>query len=147
MRTAYPEPKSHDVSLRMKRNRKTNSKPEVRLRSELHRRGLRFRKNAVLRLSALTVRPDIVFRRERLAVFVDGCYWHRCPEHGTNPRFNADYWQAKLDRNVGRDREVDKALMADGWLPLRFWEHESPAECATKVMSYIWAARSTNSRP
>ena len=99
----YPHPKNSHVSVRMRRNRKTESKPEIRLRAALHARGLRFRKNHLLRLPNRTVRPDIVFTRQKLAVFVDGCFWHRCPQHGTSLRFNSRYWQAKLYRNVDRD--------------------------------------------
>lgn len=111
----------------MRANRKTDSKPEVRLRSELHRRGLRFRKNYLIRLESLTVRPDIVFTKQQVAVFVDGCFWHRCPEHGVSPRSNARYWEQKLDHNVERDRAVTDRLQDGGWTVLRLWEHEDPA--------------------
>lgn len=117
----------------MRCNRKVDSKPELRLRSALHARGLRFRKNLSLRLPRLTVRPDIVFTRARVAVFVDGCYWHRCPDHGTTPRFNASYWQAKLDSNAARDRRIDAALVDAGWTPIRVWEHE-PVDAAVATV-------------
>ena len=110
MPPAYPAPKNQHVSLRMKRNRKTNSKPELRLRSELYGRGLRFRKNLRIKTAHIAVRPDVVFPRRRLAVFVDGCFWHACPEHGTLPRLNTDYWHPKLQKNVVRDRLVDELL-------------------------------------
>jgi DNA mismatch endonuclease, patch repair protein len=83
------------------------------------------------------VRPDIVFTRQKVAVFVDGCFWHRCPEHGTSPRFNSSYWQTKLDRNVERDREVDDALQADGWMTLRIWEHEAPDAAVGRVLELL----------
>jgi DNA mismatch endonuclease (patch repair protein) len=83
------------------------------------------------------VRADIAFPRRRLAVFVDGCFWHRCPEHGTSPKANHDFWKAKLDRNVERDRESDAALEAAGWTVLRFWEHEDPAVAATKILAAL----------
>lgn len=121
----------------MRRNRKTDSKPELLLRSALHARGLRFRKNLLLRLPERTVRPDVVFTRQKVAVFVDGCFWHRCPEHGTSPRFNSAYWKAKLDRNVERDRQVDAALRADGWTSLRVWEHEAPDEGVERVLKLV----------
>jgi DNA mismatch endonuclease (patch repair protein) len=76
---------------------------------------------------------DIVFPTERLAVFVDGCFWHSCPEHATYPRANGHWWAAKLARNVERDRETDRRLAAEGWTVLRIWEHEDPLEAATNV--------------
>lgn len=108
----------------MRANRKTGSTPEVRLRTALHRRGLRFRKNHLVVLNGVRVTPDVVFTRARLAVFVDGCFWHRCPQHGTAPRANAAYWIRKLTRNAQRDRSVDEALWASGWATVRMWEHE-----------------------
>jgi DNA mismatch endonuclease (patch repair protein) len=116
----------------MRGNRKENTKPEVRLRSVLHRRGLRFFKNARPE-RGIPCRVDIVFPRARLAVFVDGCFWHRCPEHGTAPRTNARYWSAKIARNVERDRENDKLLAESGWQVIRVWEHESVAAAADRV--------------
>ena len=103
------------------------------LRSELHRRGLRFRKDLPVRASDRVVRPDVVFTRARLAVFVDGCFWHSCPVHGSQPRANPDYWRPKLARNVARDRAVDVALTHAGWQVLRAWEHEDPVEVADRV--------------
>jgi DNA mismatch endonuclease (patch repair protein) len=108
----------------MRANRKTGTKPEVRLRAALHRRGLRFRKNHLIVLAGTRVRPDAVFTRARLAVFVDGCFWHRCPDHSTNPQSNAAYWGSKLARNVDRDRCADTALAAEGWIVVRIWEHQ-----------------------
>ena len=103
----------------MSRIRSTNTKPEVTLRKRLFAKGMRFR----TRLK-LTGKPDIAFTRARLAVFIDGCFWHGCPQHGTSPRSNSDYWSAKLRRNRERDRAVDAALVADGWAVVRYWEHE-----------------------
>jgi DNA mismatch endonuclease, patch repair protein len=137
MAAAYPHAKDAHVSARMRRNRKIDSKPELLLRSALHARGLRFRKNFLVRLADRKVRPDIVFTRQKVAVFVDGCFWHRCPEHGTSPRFNSSYWQTKLDRNVERDREVDAALQADGWTSLRVWEHEAPDAAVQRVLQLV----------
>jgi DNA mismatch endonuclease, patch repair protein len=121
----------------MQRNRKVDTKPELLLRSALQLRGLRFRKNFLIRLCERSVRPDVVFPRHKLAVFVDGCFWHRCPEHGTSPRFNSGYWRAKLDRNVERDRLVDEALRREGWTPLRVWEHENPKAAALRIEALI----------
>jgi DNA mismatch endonuclease (patch repair protein) len=89
----------------------------------LHRRGLRFRKDHLVRAGKVRVKPDIVFTRARIAVFVDGCFWHSCPQHGRRPACNQEYWVAKLDGNVARDRRVDQALLGEGWVVLRLWEH------------------------
>lgn len=122
-------------------NRRADTGPEVRLRSILHRRGYRFRKNALIRLPELSVRPDIVFMRVKIAVFVDGCFWHCCPEHGSRPRSNPDYWEPKLAGNVQRDRLVDAQLEAAGWRGVRLWEHVEPAEGADLVAEVVTAAR------
>lgn len=103
------------------------------LRSELHRRGLRFRKDLPIRTLTRVIRPDVAFTVARLAVFVDGCFWHACPIHGNQPRANTDYWRPKLARNVARDRAVDQALTDAGWQVLRAWEHESPVDVADRV--------------
>lgn len=103
----------------MSRIRGRDTKPELLLRSALWRRGLRFRTKNRLR-----GRPDIVFPTERIAVFVDGCFWHRCPEHQTKPAANAEFWDKKLSGNVERDRRADEILQTDGWSVVRIWEHE-----------------------
>jgi DNA mismatch endonuclease (patch repair protein) len=121
----------------MRRNPRRDTHPEVALRSELHRRGLRFRKDVPLRLPGRVVRPDIAFPRLRLAVFIDGCFWHACPVHGNQPRANSDYWRPKLARNVERDRIVDAALDAAGWRVLRAWEHESTPSVAARVEGLV----------
>lgn len=119
----YPMPSSQAVSAAMKGNHKAGTRPERRLRSALHRRGHRFRVLLPLTIEGVRVRPDIVFTRRRLAVFVDGCFWHSCPDHGTAPRVNLDYWRPKLERNQARDRRVDEALTRAGWSVVRVWEH------------------------
>ncbi len=108
----------------MRSNRHTDTQPEIALRSRLHRRGLRFRKDVLLRIEGVRVRPDIIFSRARVAVFCDGCFWHRCPEHATDPKTNSAYWMPKLAANVRRDREGDLALRSSGWTVVRVWEHE-----------------------
>jgi DNA mismatch endonuclease, patch repair protein len=115
---------------------RASSGPEVALRRELHRRGLRFRINH----PGLPGRPDVAFTRARVAVFVDGCFWHRCPDHGTLPRNNRDWWTAKLDRNVERDHEKDTALGDLGWLVLHVWEHESVTTAADRI-EHEWRLR------
>lgn len=116
----------------MQGNRSSETTPEVALRSELHRRGLRFRKHRQA-IPELRCRADIVFSKATVAVFVDGCFWHRCPEHLTDPRTNSAYWAAKLDRNIARDRRNDAALEAKGWCVVRVWEHESASDAADRV--------------
>lgn len=133
----YPHPSSPDVSKRMRANPRRDTKPEVALRSLLHRRGLRFRKDLPIRLPERIVRPDIVFTRQRLAIFVDGCFWHCCPIHGTSPKANTGYWTPKLQRNVDRDRAVNKQLEAAGWTVLRIWEHEPLEEVADRVIRVL----------
>ena len=133
----YPVPTSESVTAVMKGNRKVGSKPEAQLRSALHRRGHRFRKNFAINSGGLRVKPDIVFTKRRLAVFVDGCFWHRCPLHGTDPQVNRGYWGPKLERNVARDHRVNLALRSEGWTVLRIWEHETIAEAAARVESTL----------
>ncbi len=134
---SYPYPSSPNVSAVMRRNLKTESKPEVLLRSQLHRRGLRYRKNKAVRVGDLVTYPDVVFGSARIAVFVDGCFWHKCPEHGTQPKANSLYWREKLERNVARDRRVDAAMTARGWRVVRVWEHESPDRAASMVHELV----------
>jgi DNA mismatch endonuclease (patch repair protein) len=113
-------------------NRGVDTGPEVALRRELHRRGRRFRKH-MRPLSDVRCTPDIVFTRARLAVFVDGCFWHCCPEHGSMPRSNGEWWANKLQTNVTRDRRNDAALIVAGWTVIRIWEHEAPTAAADRI--------------
>lgn len=143
---AYPHPANEAVSVRMRANRRRDTRPEVVVRSRLHRAGLRFFVDRPVRLANRTVRPDIVFPRARVAVFIDGCFWHACPEHGTKPRTNADYWTLKLRRNVYRDRAVDAGLAAAGWYAARFWEHEAPEDVAERIAVAVAARLASASR-
>lgn len=124
----------------MRGNRAAETSPEVALRSALHRMGLRFRKN-VSPEAGIRCRVDIVFRTERVAVFVDGCYWHRCPVHGVMPAVNREYWEAKLDRNVTRDRRNEADLRRAGWTVVRVWEHEIAREAAMRVAEVVLRQR------
>jgi DNA mismatch endonuclease, patch repair protein len=118
----------------MRAIRRTDTKPEVALRRALHRQGYRFRKDYRLDLAeGKRVRPDIAFTARRVAVFVDGCFWHACPEHGSKPANNTWYWEPKLRRNVERDRVADAALSAAGWDVVRVWEHE-PLDAAVMAV-------------
>lgn len=131
---AYPHPSSRAVSAVMRANRSRDTLPELRLRSVLHRSGFRFRANARVNLDELRVRPDIVFFGHRVAVFLDGCFWHSCPRHGNLPRTNPFYWLPKLKRVRDRDRRVNAALKREGWQVLRLWEHE-PLERAARSIA------------
>jgi DNA mismatch endonuclease (patch repair protein) len=124
----------------MQGNRSKDTKPEIALRRALHARGLRYFKN---RRPISTVRrtADIVFPTARLAVFIDGCFWHGCPEHHTVAKTNADYWSAKVQRNRSRDEETDVLLADAGWKVLRIWEHVAPAEAADLVEAAVTTAR------
>ena len=135
----YPTPSSPAATVIGKANRRTGTKAEVRLRSELHRRGLRFRKDHRVEVGDVRVRPDVVFTRWRIAVFVDGCFWHACPEHAHTPKANPGYWVPKLAANVARDRRVDAALDAAGWVVIRVWEHEAPGAAADRVQAVLGA--------
>ncbi len=120
-------------------NRSVDTAPEIRLRSLLHRAGARFRKNHRIDAGDLRVRPDVVFPARRLAVFVDGCFWHRCPTHGSDPLRNGEFWKRKLDANVARDRRVDTALAASGWTVMRFWEHVPAEVSVAEILDFLSA--------
>jgi DNA mismatch endonuclease (patch repair protein) len=120
----------------MQANRSKDTKPEVRLRSILHARGLRYRVNH-RPLPGVRMTADMVFTRSKVAVFVDGCFWHGCPEHYRKPAINKDYWEPKLKKNLGRDGIVDAALLAEGWTVIRSWEHEDPELVADRVESAV----------
>ncbi len=136
---APPAPSSTAVRDRFRRQRPRDTAPELALRRLLHARGLRYRVD-VAPLPGLRRRADVVFTRARLVVFVDGCFWHRCPQHGTSPRSNADWWRDKLDRNVRRDRDTDRTFTQAGWQVLRVWEHEPP-ELAADHVEAAWSSR------
>lgn len=121
----------------MQGNRRTNTKPETTLRSALHRLGYRYRKDHRLDVGGVRVRPDIVFTRRKVAVFVDGCFWHACPQHGTQPSRNEWYWTPKLARNVERDKRADTALQGDGWTVVRIWEHTPLEEAVQRVVDAL----------
>lgn len=117
-------------------NRGRDTQPELRLRSALHRRGLRFRvhRRAVRELA---VRPDILFGPARVAVFVDGCFWHACPLHSTLPKANRAWWSEKLAANVARDRRNDEALARHGWEVIRIWEHDDVEIAASRIQEIV----------
>lgn len=118
----------------MSRVRGRNTKPEIALRRALWHRGIRYRKT-----SNLPGRPDIVVPSRSLAIFVDGCFWHYCPEHASIPKSNTDFWRRKIARNVERDREVNAQLTDLGWTVVRIWEHDIVKE-VQQVVDRIVAA-------
>ena len=125
----------------MSLQRRADTQPELMVRSLLHGLGLRYRVNYPLpgipRRSA-----DIMFTRVHLAVFIDGCFWHCCPEHASSPNTNREWWTAKLVANVERDRATDDHLRSRGWAVLRFWEHQDPTQVAADIaIAYTEAAK------
>ncbi|MCE9635630.1 MAG: very short patch repair endonuclease [Planctomycetes bacterium] len=117
----------------MRRVRREDTAPEVALRRALHRAGVRFRLHA----AGLPGRPDIVLVKARVAVFVDGCFWHGCPEHFVQPKTNSTFWLEKVQTNQERDRRVDGVLRAAGWSVVRVWEHEDP-ELVAVPLTRLW---------
>lgn len=126
--------------------RSRDTKPEHLIRRLVHAQGLRYRV-AARPLPELRRTADLVFRPAKVAVFVDGCYWHGCPEHYVAPRTNPGYWSDKVARNVARDRDTDKRLTEAGWLVLRFWEHEPSDACSHKIVQAVTSRRHPRSTP
>ena len=124
------------TSARMSKQRRRDTAPELALRRELHRRGVRFFVDRAP-VPGMRRRADLVFPRKHVAVYVDGCFWHRCPQHATDPRNNAEWWAAKLAANVARDRDTDVRLVEQGWRVVRVWEHESAPAAADKVQAAL----------
>lgn len=124
------------TSARMSRQRRAGTAPEIALRKELHRRGRRYFVDRAP-LPGMRRRADLVFPRHRIAVYVDGCFWHRCPDHATFPKNNAEWWAEKLAGNVARDRDTDARLAAAGWTVIRIWEHEDPVRAADRVQAAL----------
>ncbi|ATY15652.1 very short patch repair endonuclease [Amycolatopsis sp. AA4] len=124
------------VSARMSKQKSRNTGIEMALRKILHAAGYRYR---VHRRPVKGVRreADLVFGPARVAVFVDGCFWHGCPEHGTWPKNNADYWRTKIETNRRRDANTDALLLEAGWLSVRIWEHEATDVAATRVIETV----------
>jgi DNA mismatch endonuclease, patch repair protein len=120
----------------MERQGRRDTKPELALRRELWRRGLRYRVD-VAPIRGQRRRADLVFTRSKVAVYVDGCFWHSCPVHATLPKSNREWWVAKLAANVERDRDTDARLQDAGWVVVRVWEHEAVAEAADRVENVV----------
>lgn len=124
------------VRSRMSRQRARNTAVEVVLRRELHRMGLRFRIHQ-RPLTGVRREADVIFTRAKVAVFVDGCFWHGCPEHATWPKNNEEFWRTKIEGNRTRDADTDAKLNAAGWLSVRVWEHEQVVDAAARVAATV----------
>jgi DNA mismatch endonuclease (patch repair protein) len=133
-RVPYPEPTSPAATAIGRANRRSGTRAETELRKILHGLGLRYRTDHLIRAGGLRTHADLAFTSVSLAVFVDGCFWHCCPEHFCMPRSNLDYWRPKLAANVARDRRVDAALRDSGWSVLRVWEHQPAKDAAEGVL-------------
>lgn len=131
-----PEPSSEHIRRRMQAQRRRDTNPEVALRRELHRRGMRFFVDRRV-LREVRRRHDIVFPRLRLVIEVRGCWWHACPEHATQARANSDWWRSKFEQNVARDRDTEERLDANGWHLVVVWEHEETVAAADRVESVV----------
>lgn len=130
---------SSAVRASMRGNRNKDTKPELRLRSLLHQQGLRYRV-ATRPLPDLRRTADMVFSKAKVAVFVDGCYWHGCPQHLRPATVNAGFWSAKIEGNRARDAETDRLLREAGWTVVRVWEHEDPVQAAARVAGIVRGA-------
>ncbi len=120
----------------MRANRGRDTRPELALRSEVHRLGLRYRVNT-RPLPEVRRTADLVFSRARVAVFLDGCFWHGCPDHHTVAATNAGFWAEKVTTTRRRDRDTDRRLAEAGWEALRVWEHEDPQLAARRVAALV----------
>lgn len=136
------QPSSPDSSRRMAKVRQKSTSAEISLRRELYRRGLRYRIDYKVIDKPRRV-ADVAFPGLKIAVFVDGCFWHGCPLHATWPKQNAEFWRQKIEANRLRDADTSARLVADGWTVLRFWGHESPSDAASLVAQTVASAKSS----
>ncbi|MGW4213305.1 very short patch repair endonuclease [Lentzea sp. NPDC004789] len=134
-----PPASSEATSRVMRRTRRTGTAPELAVRRALHRRGLRYLVDVAPPGTNRRRRVDVLLRGARIALFVDGCFWHSCPAHGQVPKANREWWEVKLHGVVVRDRDADVQLAAAGWLVVRVWEHEDPEDVADRVVALVVA--------
>lgn len=130
--SARVEASTPEARRRMQRVRQKNTSAEAALRRELHARGLRYRVQVPVLTKPRRV-ADVAFRGLRVAVFVDGCFWHGCPQHATWPKQNAEFWRAKIEANMARDEDTDERLRGEGWKVIRVWAHEEPKIAAQRI--------------
>jgi DNA mismatch endonuclease (patch repair protein) len=143
---SVPQASSPSVRRSMLANRPTDSAPELALARALHALGLRYRRHATVAVTPRPVRVDFVWLQPRVAVFVDGCFWHRCPRHATQPRRHGGWWREKLEANVARDKRQTAALRRGGWKVVRIWAHEDPNVSARRVLRLVRVARNDEAR-
>jgi DNA mismatch endonuclease (patch repair protein) len=124
----------------MERQRRRDTRAETEVRRRLHALGYRYRLDVKLEAD-LKARGDIVWKGRKVVVFIDGCFWHVCPEHGTFPKSNADWWRAKLRANVARDQRYTAELRERGWTVMRFWEHDDPGLVVASIVSQLQRPR------
>jgi DNA mismatch endonuclease, patch repair protein len=139
-----PSASSPAARRRMVGQRRRDTEPEMAIRRLLHAKGLRYRVDAVL--PGMRRRADLAFSSARIAVFVDGCFWHGCPEHGTQSKSNAAWWAQKIETNAARDRDTDRRLAEEGWTVIRVWEHEPPETAAARVAEAVSKRRTSRNR-
>lgn len=131
-----PPSSSAAATKRMKANKGRDTTPELLIRRRLHALGLRYRVDR-RPIAEVRRRADLVFGRVKVAIFIDGCFWHSCPIHGTKPKANAEFWEEKLATNRERDMETDRRLAEAGWKPVRVWEHEDPDEAVERILQLV----------
>lgn len=132
-----PQASSENARRTMRANKRRDTSIELAVRRRLHASGLRYRVDHPADPTDRRRRADIVFTRARIAVFIDGCFWHGCPEHYVEPKANADYWRPKIARNRERDQESTQRLLEAGWEVMRFWEHEDPDLVAATILTAV----------
>ncbi|MEV6807036.1 very short patch repair endonuclease [Streptomyces sp. NPDC051132] len=134
-----------ETRARMSRQKSRNTEVEMALRRALHAAGLRYRVHR-RPLKGVRREADVLFGPAKVAVFVDGCFWHGCPQHATWPKTNADFWRTKIEGNRRRDVDTDERLTSAGWLAVRVWEHEDPDEAAARVIAFVRSRRAESNR-
>jgi DNA mismatch endonuclease, patch repair protein len=136
-----PPASSPATSRVMRRTKRSGTRPELALRSALHRRGLRFVVDRPVPGCSRRRRADVLLRGAEIAVFVDGCFWHSCPEHSHLPKTNTNWWRLKFRGIARRDRDTDEQITAAGWLVVRVWEHQD-ADAAARAIEVLVRERS-----
>ncbi|GED96404.1 hypothetical protein nbrc107697_04430 [Gordonia crocea] len=129
----------------MRGNRRRDTAPEMAVRRLVHTAGLRYRVDYAPLPEMRRRKADLVFTKAKVAVFIDGCFWHGCPEHRQNPKTNAEFWQRKIETNRTRDAAMDQALTESGWTTVRCWEHEEPSRIAAAVIGAVRKASANHS--
>lgn len=133
-------PPTPDVSFRMSRTRGRDTTPELRVRSELHARGLRYFVDR-RPIADFPRRADLVFPRLSIAVFIDGCFFHGCPQHFRSPKRNTEFWEHKIRQNIERDLDTNRTLSSAGWQVARYWEHEDPGDVVEAIERLVRRSR------